>query len=225
LLLAAIAMAFLGPALAQGAPITINPSAIGDSKDQSFSASSMDFSYTGNLIQSGSSFTETGSGNVSSFRAGDLGTVVTGTGLNQNYTLTLLFTGSGNMDGSTQNFSDFNLKLFNGATLLGQSNGFVSGQGHFFPTSQSHGDFNVLVQFQPVGGFLSGAFTADIAGNYSTVNNNAIGGSGNVAFTNPITSGGGGSTGLSAIPEPNTILLVGSGLTAVPLWRRYRRRS
>ena len=151
--------------------------------------------------------------------------------------------------GETATFTSFSLKLFvdpnlnsaivaspvgtpggtvtvsGGAddTLVGQSLGLVAGESHAFP-GLANGDFKVLVNFSPVGGFLSGPFTLGLnIANFNGVNTSLQGFS-----LNNFTSGrvdGSGNLSVTAVPEPSALLLLGSGMAALGWFRRQTRRE
>ena len=149
--------------------------------------------------------------------------------------------------GQTATFNNFNLRLFldpgmnstitaspvgtpggtvsiGGTTsddvLVATSTGLIAGEAHAFP-GLANGDFNVRVNFEPVGGFLSGPFVLGLnIADFNGVNTSLQGfSSGN------FTSGridGSGNVSFSVIPEPATLLLIGSGLAALG-WIRRRQ--
>lgn len=150
--------------------------------------------------------------------------------------------------GTTATFTDFSLKLFvdpnlnstitaspvgtvggtvtvGGAAddvLVGQSSSLVAGESHAFP-GLANGDFKVLVNFQPVGGFLSGPLTLGLnVANFNGVNTSLQGFS--MGNFNSGRIDGSGNLSINVIPEPTTLLLVGSGLAAMGWFRRQRQR-
>ena len=198
-------------------------------------------------------FNEQGAGFFSSYRFPTLSDVVINSGINTNYKLYATFTGSGTVaptpglpGGTTATFTDFNLKLFVdrnlnstitaspvgtvGGTvtvnntaddvLVGQSNGLVAGEAHAFP-GLANGDFKVLVNFQPVG-FLNGPFALNLTvGTFNGVNTSLTGFSAGNFNSGRID--GSGNLSFNVIPEPASLLLVGSGLAALG-WLRRRQR-
>ena len=230
----------VGPVFAAPITFTVNPSVIG-APQSGFQATITDFSYSSTVNQTGPvgcvpscAFTESGHASFSGFKGPDFVTPVANTGLNQNpgYTMTGDFTATGtavpNGTGITATFNTFNLTLNTqtqpggASTVIAQSAGLVSGQAHVFGPDLAAGDFHVILNLNPVGGFLSGPFvlnlnTADFAGNNTSVTGVSVGpftgghivGSGNLSFTPG-----------SVVPEPTTLVLLGSGMAALGWWRR-----
>jgi hypothetical protein len=152
--------------------------------------------------------------------------------------------------GETATFNNFNLRLFvdpnmnstitaspvgtvggtvtvGGAgddILVGQSSSLVAGESHAFP-GLANGDFKVLVNFQPVGGFLSGPITLGVnVANFNGVNTSLQGFSMGNFNSGRIDGSGNLSLTSNVIPEPTTLLLVGSGLAALGWLRRKNQR-
>jgi PEP-CTERM motif len=102
--------------------------------------------------------------------------------------------------------------------LVGQSSALVAGQSHAFP-GLANGDFHVQVRFSPVGGFLSGPFSLGLAvADFNGVNTSLQGFS--LGNFNSGRVDGSGNFFVSAVPEPTTLLLLGSGIAALGLFRR-----
>lgn len=196
------------------------------------------------------SFSIEGGGFFSSFRNPTLDAVVTNTGINSDYKIYSTFSGAGTVaptagvpGGLTATYNSFDLQLFvdknldtaitadgvgapNGTVtatggtaddvLVATSSGFVSGEAHVFP-GLANGDFNVLVNVNAVGGFLSGGLLLDLA-DFNGVNT-TLTGFGMGDFTDGRIDGS-GNLSFSVIPEPTTLLLVGSGIAGLGLLRR-----
>jgi hypothetical protein len=237
--LAVSALAFITtPAWAD--PFQVNPGVIG-APQASFTADVTDFSYNATVNQTGPTgcvpscaFTETGTASFSGFKVGAFNTPVLNSGLNQNpgYTLTGNFSATGTAvndgtGGIRATFNTFNLTMNTqtqpggASTLVAQSAGLVAGDAHIFGADLAQGDFHVVLKLNPVGGFLSGPFVlnltnADFAGNNTRITGFSLG-----AFTGGQIVGSGNLT-LHAVPEPASLLLLGSGMAGIA-W--YRRRN
>ena len=239
-----LASTFAG-SLAMADTFQVNPSAIGKPQGP-FDANLVDFSYNATVNQvapagtcsaaNPCTFTETGNISFSTFRSGfSNDPVPAGTsGLNlggaDGHTLTGTFTGSGTAvpfgDGIRATFDTFNVTLNANGTLVGQSTGLIDGQANVFGPALANGDFKVVVNFSPQGGYFGGLNqlsldTATFAGNNTNISGVSlqsftgatIEGSGNLSFT-----AAAGPPGV--IPEPSSILLLGSGLAGLGWFRR-----
>lgn len=236
---------------------SVNPGAIGVSGPTVANVNFVDFSYVALVNQTATNgtgtFNEQGAATFGSYRFPNLPDVITNSGINTNYKLYAVFTGSGTVaptvgipGGETTTFTNFNLRLFVdpnmnstitaspvgtvGGTvtvagtaddiLVGQSTGLAAGEAHGFP-GLANGDFKVLVNFQPVGGFFGGPVTLGLnIGDFNGVNTSLQGFS--LGNFNSGRIDGSGNFSMTVIPEPTTLLLVGSGLAALGWIRRKR---
>ena len=110
------------------------------------------------------------------------------------------------------------------SNIVAQSAGLVSGEAHVFGPDLARGDFHVIVKLNPVGGFLSGPFVlnltnADFAGNNTNLTGFSLG-----PFTGA-TIQGSGDLSIRAVPEPASLLLLGSGMAGIAWYRRRLGRG
>ncbi|WP_447977150.1 flocculation-associated PEP-CTERM protein PepA [Candidatus Nitrospira bockiana] len=227
----------LSAPLAHAVSFTVNPSAVG-APQSPFTASIVDFSYSSTVNQTAPAgtctnanpctFTETGTGSFSNFKT-NFTTPVINSGLNQSpgYTMTGNFNATGTAtpfnSGIKVNYDTFDLRLFANGNLVAQSTGLVAGEANVFGPDLAKGDFHVVLNIEPVGGFLSGPFVtglnvADFAGNNTNLQGFSLG-----SFTNGRIQGS-GNLSFNVIPEPTTLLLIGSGLAMLGWARRKQRR-
>jgi hypothetical protein len=253
-LVAVVGMLMLTAVPTWGSPIVINQPSGGGPVDASFIDFSYVALVNQTATAGTGTFNEQGGGFFGSYRGPSLADVISGTGLNTTYKLYAVYTGEGTVaptlgfpGGTTATFNNFNLRLFldpgmnttitasptgtpggtvsvGGTTsddvLVGQSTSLIAGQSHAFP-GLANGDFNVQVNFSPVGGFLSGPLAIQFA-DFNGVNTSLQGFSmGN--FTSGRVDGS-GNVSFSPIPEPTTLLLIGSGLAALGWIRRKQMR-
>lgn len=229
--------------------ITVNPKAIGE-PEKAFTATSIGLNYVSALSQDPmtGAFSERGGGTFTDFYD-QAGNTVSKTGLNNHYTLSASFSGSGTAiptpQGFTATFNSFDLQIFADRTLVGRSTGFISGAAHLVPDLGSpfhaSGDFNVSVRFSPIGGFFgSGIQTVQLKG----LNDSYTVGAGSTFYsfhTGPgsLTFGMGLSQSLTTLdtltdggqqvtitnPEPATLVLLGSGLAGFAMFQLRRRTT
>jgi hypothetical protein len=236
--LALAVTAWVAPVAAAPITYTVTPSAIG-APQSAFQATITDFSYNATVNQTGPtgcvpscSFTETGNASFSGFKGADFISPVMNTGLNQNpgYTMTGAFSATGTAvndgtGGIRATFNTFNLTLNTqtqpggAVNIVAQSAGLVAGDAHIFGADLAQGDFHVVLRLNPVGGFLSGPFVLNLTNGDFAGNNTQITGFSLGAFTGGHIVGSGNLT-LHAVPEPASLLLLGSGMAGIAWYRR-----
>jgi hypothetical protein len=122
-------------------------------------------------------------------------------------------------------FNTFNLTLNTqtqpggAVNIVAQSAGLVAGDAHIFGADLAQGDFHVVLRLNPVGGFLSGPFVLNLTNGDFAGNNTQITGFSLGAFTGGHIVGSGNLT-LHAVPEPASLLLLGSGMAGIAWYRR-----
>ena len=246
-LLVAVLILSIGTATAGASVITVNPKAIGE-PDKNFSATSIGLNYASALSQDPltGSFSERGGGIFTNFYYPDMNSAVNKTGLNNHYTLSASFSGTGTAiptpEGFMATFNTFDLQIFADRTLVGHSTGLISGTALLVPDSPIHatGEFTVSVGFAPVGGFFSSNIqTAELTG-FNDSYTIPVGstfyslhtGTGSLSFGTGLSQSlttfdnltDGGQRAVVTNPEPATLVLLGSGLAGFAMLQLRRRR-
>ena len=227
---------------------TVNPGAIGacpTAAPCAFDAMFKGIQYNATGTLGGPGFTETGSASISNFAFPNESTLLLPglTGLGVNYTLMEDFSAAGTFSGTLNNgtvlFTSFNFTLIahpligpnagldltiGSGTLIPGQGGATTFLGGNPPGTPNLGSFDVIDNFTKSGsfaGFLGG--TAFGGGNTALVeapgNNNTLA----VTGLTTIALGGGGDQKFAPVPEPASLLLLGSGLMG--LWAYRRRRT